>query len=52
MVTTFELPGCQDMWTVVGPRKSEQEDEEETEEKTDSVKEGEKEEVSVSSVGK
>ena len=29
VVTTFELPGCLDMWTVVGPRKPKKTPEEE-----------------------
>lgn len=27
VVTTFELPGCRDMWTVVGPEKKKLKDE-------------------------
>ena len=44
MVTTFELPGCLDMWTVVGPEnkgesKSDKgEEESKAEEKTDEVR--------------
>ena len=57
VVTTFELPGCTDMWTVVGPKKppkppktapeeKEEEDEgEKKEEEKDDTKSDEAEKV-------
>ena len=53
VVTTFELPGCQDMWTVIGPERkkeklSEDEEEEEEEEETKQEKKA-GEEVSLNS---
>ena len=58
VVTTFELPGCTDMWTVVGPKKppktvpEEEEDEgEKKEEEKDDTKPDEAEKVTnVSSI--